>query len=775
MKIRKIISIALTVSLLIGIFSIIPVQAGGFCLYPSLMTLTGAQSADISTNNTGATFTQAYYSHLFWLYADYDAGFFDTSSESLTVEFAVEITAIGGGTSDTVGIITWTNQVTTDFYGMVYYPRKEMMGVELQKTATGFRLGVWEVEQDGGTNHGSSWVNLTDYVTYYCRYIFDDEYGTYGIHKLYVYSDADRSNQIGYTARELYKHHSFQYYELLVGYGDTGNGWMSGIIDNICLSDYLPPEATTYNATGLYYNPYTGYSEITLNGHVESDGGDDACTCSFYYKKQADSEWSWANAVGTYEEGENFTTALPFLEPDEDYEYYARVTNESGYDNGETVEFNTDREAGTPEVDTLAYPINIDSDTTIYGYVLNDGGENCTGWMEWSLTGTGNWTATANTTDLVDFDYFNGTVENVTEDTTYYYRAALMNGEGTGYGGTTTFIWYNSYEPTFDTLPASNVQPTSATISTNITDDGGAPCLVHMRYRKLGVSNWNETYSVSGEIGDILNWNISGLASATTYQAQALGWNEACYDAESGIIDWQYGDTVQFTTGAYTGVPVMRTDEVGYLTDWSLYAIGSVLEDNGECANVWFEYREIGTSAWISNAYDSGTGEGVTSSDVCEGYEVTHYIGDLEYGGSYEVRVVGQNIYGTGYGQVVSYLHATEEDIESGNVTPQPDWVHWVELEILHPFGLNNTSGKLFFTIFFAVVVFLIVASFTFKAPEELKKLVLLVAIVLACLSVVLGMIIGFVPTVLTVGVLIAAAGTLAVLGVKIFRGGHNT
>ncbi len=172
-----------------------------------------------------------------------------------------------------------------------------------------------------------------------------------------------------------------------------------------------------------------------------------------------------------------------------------------------------------------------------------------------------------------------------TAGTPYYYwvKAKTQNSDGT-YGETD----YSSYDigwipapiekPTVTTLPATDIDCTSAKLWGQIEDDGGEPCQYRFRYKKEG-----DYYSYTGWEGSVttgqsFNRSISGLDPNSTYcfNAQATNsagnsvWgNEQCFQTpdriQAGTDYWATPDAqIQFGD---VNIPEIPADFFGLGSD----------------------------------------------------------------------------------------------------------------------------------------------------------------------------------------------------------------
>lgn len=732
----------------------------GTCYVLSSWTETDSNNKLTVTTQT-ITFADMRISDQAWVYHDFGSNYW---SGDFFLNFEMNVTT--SVSSSTAGFMNFTNDIVGKDYRNQYVdPKIPHLAILLTNPSTPDEVRLYIIEVDSGLNtyQSSGYIVPSEGVNYYYSIYRDESYGIYGKIWLYQYSDSERQNQVSNLSLVLHEKQDFQYLSIVNAYGGSGSYGLYGTIGTVC--ELATPPIIATDTAEPEYNPYLENFECTITGNVTSDGGDPV-TAGFYYKKSADSEWSWIAAnEEDIETGEQFTADLFALECETTYDYYAYGTNEAGTDTGDTEQFTTSFEAGEPDVETLLYPIDYYTDNvTVYGHLLDDGTDNCSCWFQYRESGNSTWLISDNITDQQTGDIFNDNLTSITEGVTYEFRAIAENTYGVSTGELGTFKLINWTAPSFDTYPVTDYTSTTAWLSGNVTDDGGDFCWCTMQYRIQGTSTWYDTIWVSLNEGEEMLTKAESLTPSTTYEVRMKGYN-GC-SIWGSCDDYYYGDIVTFYTLPAVSVPVLEITEYGYLDDYSFYVTCAVNEDGGSPVTGWFEYRDYGTYTWISNA------DIITSYDVETGYEFTHYIfGDsVIYGHEYEVRGVGENSVGIGYSPpiVFQFVSPTDTETEPPNpITPGLD-------HVLGLIGLNSTAGKLFAVIFVAVILFLVIVFAPGTNYKKYAQFTVPIGGVAFCLIIVLGMVIGYVPKMLTIGILIAAAGTIAIPVIKIFTGGRS-
>jgi hypothetical protein len=157
---------------------------------------------------------------------------------------------------------------------------------------------------------------------------------------------------------------------------------------------------------------------------------------------------------------------------------------------------------------------------------VNDNGSTITsGGFELSTDGGTTWTTYTGDWTLM-------TIATLTRVTTYTYRGFATNAIGTTYSSTGTFTTL-AEAPSYNSISASNITATSATI-TAVVDDGGSTITAGgFQLSTDGGSTWT-SYS-----GSTTSQTISGLTPSTTYTYRGYATN---------AIDTTYSSSGTFTT-----------------------------------------------------------------------------------------------------------------------------------------------------------------------------------------------------------------------------------
>lgn len=739
-------------------------SASGECYVFSLFT-ENDPSSKITTTSSDIITSNIDQSDKGWVWYDAGAGYY---SGDFMFQFSLNISdadlggyiggyiilsnTLPGTTNDWLVKIINSSTGNFDTLGLWFYddPDNKVQARIFQRRAEASTAAY-------SANYEFGLLSAVANVEYYFNFKYDADEGTYGTCYLDIFSDSAMTDQLGEISYALTEANSWRYFVPFMGGGSTVSGYYSSAdLGTTCYYTSFGATAQTDNATDIYYDSYLEESFATLNGEVVNDGGE-ACTASFYYKKTTDSEWSWAGGdATTYSTGQSFSFDVIGLEPDYTYEYFARIHNSMGNFDGDTVEFSTALPSGVaPVMATYNYPLDKGTDNvTLYGAVVTDGGANVTGYFQYRQTGTATWYDSDNETDLTTGDNYHITVGSIPERTEYQFRAIGVNEYGSDTGSIGTFEIINATEPSI-TVSLDEVGHNYAYITGNVTDDGGDTCNSRIYYRKVGASSWQVPQVSQLNTGESMTIYASGLTPSAQYEY---------YFTVSNDWGTETTDTYTFYTSQATYTPTMDFYGYGYLTQTSAYFEPEVVDDGGSSVTIWLEYRALGSETWISNASQ------YTNYGVTEGNYVQQIISNLQYGQTYYVRAAGQNENGTSYSDVIEYPHISPTDTTTPEATDETAGL----LAWLTRVGLNNTGGKLLLVIAGMIFVFFVAIFAPGPMYREFAKFTVPVGAMLAVLVLVYGMVKGWVPTVLTVSLLVLAAAYPGILIIRMFQGGKS-
>ncbi len=225
---------------------------------------------------------------------------------------------------------------------------------------------------------------------------------------------------------------------------------------------------------------------------------------------------------------------------------------------------------------------------------------------------------------------FTKALTGLSAGTTYYYKAYATNSRGTSYGDAMQFT--TLYIPTVVTYDATDITTTAATISGNITSDGGYT--ITAKGFQYGTSADNLANTVTLGIGaGAISTTLTSLDDNTTYFYRAYA---------SNTIDTAYGETKTFTT-AEIFAPSITTLPATDNTRTSLTLNASIASDGG--------------AAITARGFYWGTAENdlpnyLASEQTTADFSAT--ISDLASNTIYYFCAAATNIRGTTRGEVLS-------------------------------------------------------------------------------------------------------------------------
>ncbi|MBO7134868.1 MAG: hypothetical protein J6W06_12025 [Bacteroidales bacterium] len=282
-------------------------------------------------------------------------------------------------------------------------------------------------------------------------------------------------------------------------------------------------------------------TSATLNGNVTSDGGATVTERGFIYSTMSfllnlgdGTTVQCGNGTGS------FSYNLIDLTDGTTYYYKAYATNSAGTAYGEVMSFTT---LGTPTVTTGSASSITNTSATLSGNVTSDGGATVT--ARGFLYGTSSSNLTQTVQSGSGTGSFTKSITGLSSYTTYYYKAYAANSAGTSYGEVMSFTT-DVYPPTVITGTASNITTTSATISGNVTSDGGATVTERGFIYNTSGFFLNLVYGTTVQCGNgtgSFSYNLTDLSSGTTYYYKAYATNSE---------GTEYGEVMSFTTEVVT-------------------------------------------------------------------------------------------------------------------------------------------------------------------------------------------------------------------------------
>ncbi len=387
----------------------------------------------------------------------------------------------------------------------------------------------------------------------------------------------------------------------------------------------LIPKTPISVPTAITKNADLSGSEVTLYGHVSSDGGADVVDRGFVYGTR-NSMFSDTVSCGSGKGGFSYT--ISGFTSYEICNYKAYGTNNEGTCYGEAMSF-------VVPIPSVVTSVGMEDNgiggmAIIYGIIESDGGSDIIargfqyGTDPYDLAET----IYVDTTDY-NFSYtFTGLVPGAT----YYFRAFATNSNGTGYGE--LYELYNTSLPYVTTLPATDVLEDRATLHGTISYIGSEVTVsCEFIYSDTDSTCFTASDVNAGTTSGDFSVVLTGLRPNTTYYCRAEVSND-----EGGIM----GNVVSFTTQRSTTGQLSGHTWVDLGlpsgTRWATTNVGAENPEDYGDYYAWGEtephYSDGGTTdnpTWL-NGYEAGYEW--TTYRYCNGSEstLTKYCNDESYG-----------------------------------------------------------------------------------------------------------------------------------------------
>ncbi|MEK7612212.1 MAG: hypothetical protein AAB407_02635 [Patescibacteria group bacterium] len=437
------------------------------------------------------------------------------------------------------------------------------------------------------------------------------------------------------------------YYVRAVSKNTFGIGY--GAIVSFTTTDNPP----TGSLPTVITKPATNVSQTsaTLNASVNPEG------------KNTDVWFEWGtsqslgNATNQQSAGSgssfvNVSKSINNLSPNTTYYFRAVGASNVGASEGTILSFTTQgggQSGSAPNITTLsAYSIEQTS-ATLQGSA-NPNGNSTNAWFEYGTSQSlGNTVGNQNVGSGNGSVNYSFSIQNLSPNTTYYFRAVGSNSYGTTQGSILSFTTQANQSsgsaPSATTNSASGVGQNSALLNGTVNPNGG---FTDVRFE------WGTSFSLGNTVGSQTvgngngNVNVSAslfnLSQNTTYYFRVVAQNS------SGTT---FGSILSFTTqggntggGGGSGSPFVNTIFSSNISANSATLHGSV-NPNSAFTSGWFEY---GTSQFLGNSTASmGIGSGNSSLNF------SSTIQNLAPNTTYYFRAVGQNTFSTSYGSILSF------------------------------------------------------------------------------------------------------------------------
>jgi len=364
-----------------------------------------------------------------------------------------------------------------------------------------------------------------------------------------------------------------------------------------------------------------------VGGNVSSDGGSEVTERGIYWSTSTNPETTGTKLQIGSGTGIYFDK-LVGLTKGVKYYVKAYATNSKGTSYGLETTFTT--QINLPTVETSAVTEYTLSTAKVGGTVSDNGGYPVTQrGVFWGIKSN----TLLNGTKLVigsGDGEFSQTLTGLTRAVTYYVMAFATNIKGTTYGSEISFTTVPELA-TVNTVPATKITTTTATIGGNIDSNGGAEVTERGFYLGTSTSPQTTGSKIQVGVGSGAFYNdLSSLGPGVTYYFVAYAINS---------VGTSYGEEKSFTTNGKA--PVAVTFEVIDILASSATVKGKV-ETNDLSTAVSFEY---GTTTSYGNTIDAVGSPTIQAIDT-----LSAIITGLSPFTTYHYRVKAMNELGTVYG-----------------------------------------------------------------------------------------------------------------------------
>ena len=309
------------------------------------------------------------------------------------------------------------------------------------------------------------------------------------------------------------------------------SAWVSTSFTTQNESGITAPTVNTLAASNITHDG------ATLNGTITA--GSEAITAQgFMYKASSAADWTTVAATGT-----TLTATVNNLTAETAYEYKAFATTASGTVEGEVINFTTLAApvvVTPPTVETLAATEITHEAATLNG-TITAGSEAITaqGFM-YKASSAADWTTVSATGTTLT-----ATVNNLTAETAYEYKAFATTASGTVEGEVINFTTLAApvvvTPPTVETLAATEVTHEAATLNGTITAGSEEITAQGFMYKASSATDWTTVAAT----GTTLTATVNNLTAETAYEYKAFA---------TTASDTVEGEVINFTTLAASGL-----------------------------------------------------------------------------------------------------------------------------------------------------------------------------------------------------------------------------
>lgn len=389
------------------------------------------------------------------------------------------------------------------------------------------------------------------------------------------------------------------------------------------------PTVSTSAATSV------GTTTATLNGSVNSNNGSTTVTFEYGLTSSFGRTVTANQSPVTGTSNTAINVAVTGLTPNTTYYFRAVGENTSGKTNGSTLSFKT---IAAPTVTTDAATLVNATSATLNG-TTNANGFSSTVTFEYGTTTAYGTTVTADQSPVTGTTgtAVSKAITGLTGATTYHYRVVATNANGTSYGSDMTFYTSNPAAPTATTDTATFVFSNGATLrgTVNANNSSTTVTFEYGTTVAYGTTVTADQSPISGGVNTEVSKVITGLSNNTTYHYRVVGVNgQGTTNGADMTFATSYLPTAITNTATNVGVAIATLNGTG----------------NGNIAGgtYTFEYGLTASYGTSVSANPSYLTDNVT-------YSLSQNITGLTPNTTYHYRLKGQNIFGTNYGDDMTF------------------------------------------------------------------------------------------------------------------------
>lgn len=262
------------------------------------------------------------------------------------------------------------------------------------------------------------------------------------------------------------------------------------------------------------------------------------------------------------------------------------------------------------------------------------------------------------------------------KSTKYYYRYEFYNGYNLMWTEIFNFTTTDQQDkPTVETVEATNITMTTATVEGNVTNDGGSPVTERgICYSIYENPTLSDSVRLAGTGIGRFYCEMSNLTNATTYYIRAFATNSE---------GTSFGDVITIRTVEHPMLATVTTDEVSDITINTAVCGGNVLNDGfAEVTERGICYATHEEPTVFDYKVAGGEGLGLFQCRMS----------GLEMLTTYYVRAYAKNSEGYAYGNQVTFVTADETYLPEVIVHEVTDFNHFYAIgsgEVVADGGLD--------------------------------------------------------------------------------------